>query len=291
MKKLKCLPLLLLLFALSGCSLAQPENQDNAENGDIFVGVYVVFGERSLDRTGWVEYGQGMDIETGFGSFALPNEVLFATYDAETNRWNFPGVDGHCAFATDAGDYATGYDGLQNVHIAYGNNACTKLEGTVYIEKSDGDYFATYYNVYETKDGRIYMDGTGNSMSSPASSGGAMSTSHENTYSENGKVVETYEFEVKVDIEAVVPTTSLILVQYDENDVELSREELSLEEQHITPSPDTAWMVVVETDKEGNLHRTAYEPPVDEDDWVAHNFYLPQEDGSIQIYTLFFDVV
>ena len=70
-----------LALVLAGCSLAQPERQEN--QADRFVGVFLVctadgVWDALTGNPNLVEYGQEELTAEGLGSFTVPREVLIA---------------------------------------------------------------------------------------------------------------------------------------------------------------------------------------------------------------------
>ena len=296
--RIKLLAIIVSLILLTGCSLAQPEqqniNQDNfigfhavVETWDMDSGVPDENGMTELpssDRSHWTEYGAD-DIELdGFGSVSFPREVLFAEYDEETGHYIFRGMEGINAFCTivDEGNSSSysGYTQLSNSKISATNDAITSLEGTIYIENGNEDNFITLYRVFETEDGRIYLDGTGNSFGGAGGFSTSGKTEHK-TYIGEEETVET--FEITIHIEAIYPAAILEVMQYDKNNLPISSEVINAFDDTMTISllPDTTFIMIVETDTQGEPHRSVVDRNTDPELQEYHSIRYLSESGTI----------
>ena len=100
-----------IVLDLTGGKLAQPERHTKGQ--DPFIGFHLVperlntvTGEDgdqwtqvgNPDRSQWVEYGtETMEIG-GFDKVEFPREVLIGTYNEQTRRYEFPGMEGFNCF-------------------------------------------------------------------------------------------------------------------------------------------------------------------------------------------------
>ena len=100
--KLLCLLLAAVLTALTGCSLARPEQKAAFE--DRWIGFYVVYNPPgSYDNSfssnpNLVEMGT-TSLDTGeYGALAIPREVLPGEEDPDTGNITFPDLTGYSLF-------------------------------------------------------------------------------------------------------------------------------------------------------------------------------------------------
>lgn len=291
-----------LLFDLTGCQLAQPE-QVGPER-DEFIGFHIVpekLGEMidengeifqqigDNDRSHWIKYGEEMVQISGLGEVAFPREILVGIYNEDTRRYDFPGKEGYnCFLAIRTGDdgerYINGYTDMTDTALEMkvtdeGTENILKAAlytGTV-KEEEDYDYILTAYRVFQMDDGTVYLDGTGNSY------GGAGFTINERT--EHTTTVNAESEKRVLDIEFSLKDANRLerveVTWFGEGDEILLREQLPLEElegeYELTPPKGTAWAMLRETDENRNVKRTAMEP--DYQGNAAHKLILLDEAG------------
>lgn len=265
-----CLALALALCLLAGCSLAQSERV--APEEDPFVGFHVVFGmrdSRGSQEDAWVPYGsEALDLP-GLGRVEMDRQVLFGIRDPETAEYHFPGFEGLNAFllveTTSGTTSIQGGAGL--AHAKYSAGDQHKLEGTVYFRGGGEEQFVTLYRVYQTPDGRVYLDGTGNSYG--GAGGFGVTEKVEHTVSSTGLVWLEEElnlpstFEISLDIEALSPLTRLEVAQYDAQNALIHTQALPLDasDHAVALLPETAWALVLETHEDGTITRTSADRP------------------------------
>lgn len=301
MKRSKRLAAALAALLLAGCSLAQPEKE--AEQGDRWVGVYVVPSQDGrdgfYDNPNLEEYGSAQVETDQFGTLTFPQEVLFAVED-EAGGYTFPGLEkGYSLFVYrkyGAGepdhkgrDYAMGIasnmaPGEEGPQISYTDEGVSETaSGTVYygppLGVTDWDAYEnrgvwTAYRVFQTAEGRIYLDGSGNSYSGGGSS---FTETRTYTYAENGETVKEDKVTVSVSLQDVPRLEKLIVTQFDESNAVLQSDDLNLQNDRpeLRCLPETAWVLVEEVSSEG-AERTVYNPPEGEDP-VTHA-YVPLDD-------------
>ena len=99
--KLLCLLLAAALTALTGCSLAQPEQKTAFE--DRWIGFYVVYNPPGAynnfsSNPNLVEMGT-TSLDTGeYGALTFPREVLLGVEDPDTGNITFPDLEGYSLF-------------------------------------------------------------------------------------------------------------------------------------------------------------------------------------------------
>lgn len=281
--------LTLVLALLTGCSLAQPERRRQEE--DEFIGFQVVFGPRESnhDSEGWTSYGsETLDI-SGLGSFQTDRRVLFARYDAQDGIHHFQGMEGINAFLTTQKEpdgierSFSGYTHLSNAQITVGD--ATKLKGTIYFLGGDEDQFVTLYRVYQTPDGRIYLDGSGNSYGGAGGFGVTEKVEYQSTSTGLDWLDEEVDatstsFEIALQLEALSPLVQLELIQYDAQNALIQVQPIPLapETQTVPILPETAWVLVVEQRADGTVTRTVQQRPADPQQSWGHTAWTIGED-------------
>lgn len=285
-----CLALAMLLTA--GCSLAQPEREDGEGQGDRFVGVCMVYEEPGsgdfYDNPNLEEYGADTVDLGDLGTHAFPRQVLFADEDGQ-----FPGLDGHSMYALETveewGRSSTAVGDLDaaswNTNVT-DEGTETDVSGTLYIgppEDAPADWSTNdipgvwhAYKVYQTADGRAYLDGSGNTFH-----GGPMGITLKEEYSTsvNGETKKD-SMSVKVEVEQVPRLERVIVRQYGEDGTLLDSTDVTLSEEPEAAvwREDAAWAVVEERDAVGTK-RSVYDKPGPEDETVSHTFVLLDERG------------
>lgn len=301
-----------IIICIARGTLVQAENTQVLQRQDRFVGFHIVVGPRDQDRSKWVEYGEST-LDTGeFGSFSFPNSVLFGEYQEDTGEWIFPGMPGNNAFYTTCGaeeeGLSSGYAGLHtDVNIAFSSHLAQpyahtledvdadtsvlvddtrdsiSLSGTVYLPASQMGHIVTYYRVYETMDGRIYLDGSGNSSSGDGIEGFGMGSTEEEVVTVNGTQSYTATTDIWVDVEYVYPCVSLLLLEYNAANECIATTALSTEEQELSLHPDATWCVVQETDAIGETRQTALSvADKNEFNQLYHGFVVETADDVIK---------
>lgn len=284
---------------LAGCSLAQPE-AGRKGIGDRAVGFYVV---REGDPATGMDFYQNPHLTTygsdavdagAYGTLDIPREVLFAR--EEGDRWIFPGLEGWSLFLyTGTGedgspyvqcvsDMTPGEEGVQikstdegTTHIISGVLYSGPPLGTENWSQWDTGTIWTMYRVYQTGDGRIYLDGTGNSVGGDGGFG--YSESMEWTSWENGRTA-TDRIEASIKLEAVSRLEKVVVTQFDGENEALRADDLKLGEE--LPALDweagAAWALVEERRGDGVV-RTAYTLPGPEEEDVTHRLIWLDEEG------------
>lgn len=290
--KLCALLLAGLTFLLAGCSLARPEAEDQQQ--DRFCGFYMVYSstydDGFYDNPHLTELGTDT-LDTGeYGSVSFPRQVLMFDWESRS----FPGLEGYALF-TYRGTEENGslyYGCVSDMGEAKFNTAVTDLggkdeiEGAVYMgpplgeENWDPNQNQGYwraYRVYQTKDGAVYLDGSGNSYSGA----GGMSTTETAAYTstKNGETVLEDTVSATVHIEVVPRLESLTVIQYDDGGGEVCRGGIPLGKElpAVTPERDTAWLLVEERYGDGTVKRTAYSV---QEESVLHSVVILDDRGA-----------
>ena len=299
--KIICLALVLSL-CLSGCSLARPEKEKDYE--DVFCGFYAV--AEQMDAEGQIRsdfydnpalevYGSESMKLDGIGNVAFDREVLFGVTD-EAGNVTFPGMkkgyrlllytyneNGYPVSAVQS-DMGPGEEGTQIKHTDEG--AYMSASGVIYVgpplgagpdwlEQDTGTIW-TLYRVYQTRDGRFYMDGSGNSYGGA----GGMTVNEDQTYrrTENGETAEETTVSFTVEVRQVERLERLTVYQHGADGAPLGAEEVPLSDPmpEFRCAPGTAWVVVEESYANGSRKHTAYDLG---EEAVSHGVVLLDDAG------------
>lgn len=229
-----------LLFSLSACSLARPE--DEAGNGeDRLVGVFITTEYLDLfdfegyfnDHANQLVGGGDVVVEdtAGYEGRIYATLETVTTYDEdgaayEHKEFVFEGLEGYACFACyipdGENDYirsvvGEGFGGVDTHFSSEDNSSGIELEGTLYICPQEE---VTYYfnPVYQTADNQVYVTGgTGFMTNGMESEGGAFSQTQEQklTLTVEGKR-EEYSAKVTCGIEVRYPTQELTVLEMNE---------------------------------------------------------------------------
>lgn len=254
------------------------------------------------DNPNLTAYGTNtMDIE-GLGSVETDRQVLFAQGQGQGTDPVFPGMpEGYYVLIY---NYTNKTD--DGVSVAYANAIASNMgpgeknnsfvsrdegseqtvSGTIYYgppanagddwwELQDPGIVWRAYQVWETADERLYLDGSGDSYSGPG--GMSFNQTHTYTYSENGKPLQTDTTTVEVSVKVVPRLEHLTVYQYDEENTLLSEKDIPLspELSDFRCEPGAAWVVVEAVNTNGAVH-TAYDLTEEE---IWHDVILLDDDG------------
>ncbi len=298
--KLLCLLLAVALTALTGCSLARPEQE--AAQEDRWIGLYVVYNPSGTYDTfssnpNLVEMGT-TSLDTGkYGALAFPREVLLGEEDPDTGDLTFPGLTGYSLFIRhkqeDYGpvtqvvsDMSPGEEGttINNSDQGTAETASGVIWwGPPLDAASDWDSYENAgiwhaYNVYETADGQVYLDGSGNSYSG-GGSGMGFSSDATYTYTENGES-RTDSVSVSVSVKYAPRLTALRVVEFAGDNSVVKTTDLPLTEDlpALVPTADTAFLIVEEESREG-VKRTLYSTENLAEEPAYHEVVLLDQEG------------
>ena len=310
MKRGKFLLLTLAALLLTGCSLARAEAPPESE--DRWAGFFVVPSQDSgrsavYDNPYLEEYGTFTAETDQFGTLTLSQQALFAVED-DVGNYTFPGIEtGFSLFyldeTADDGSHCTVLISNMGPHENGAAIADTDegssitLSGTVYcgppLGVADWDPYNdntiwTFYRVYQAGDGRIYINGDGNSSHGP---GFSFTETKTRTDTRNGKTVREETLSVTAAIETVPRLERLVVTQFDENNAILRSEDLSLQNDRteVRCLAETAWVLVEEVSGSG-VERAVYSVPEGEDP-TSHDYVLLDDNGCghlayLNIYAL-----
>lgn len=277
MNKRKILSLLLAaVLLLSGCSLARPETEADAQqHEDAMVGVLVTFEPLDLfdferyfsDNADKIVSG-GM---VGEADAAKYQNCLFAEKN-EAGRYVFPEVEGYvwlCTRETDGENASTVMQGdavfceNKNEIATSDDGVSYKIAATIYQVPDDSGMARIYVNpLYQTKDGRVYaLSGNGISTNTDGGAGSMTMTRHQTrSQTEGGKTTEqSFEAEIKYQMAAEPESVDIYWMSAEAG---LIRQERyapdDVPEQLDARGAD--FLVVVETGADGSARHTICDP-------------------------------
>jgi len=277
----------LIVAFLSGCALAQPEEQPQ----DRFAGFYLVatqgYDAQFYDNPNLTHAGEESVDLGNLGVHSVPRQVLYAREDG-----SFPGLEGFPLYCLELEeDYgpvtkivSTMSDGDNQVNVSDGKTE-TVLSGKVFagspeganadLGLSDSEIIWHAYRVYQDAQGRAYLDGSGNSFNGC----GSMSESYTQTVTVDGEA-QAESIRVTVTVEEAPWLTEAVLLQYREDGSLLARESMDLTHSPIVVKwlPEAAWAVVEECSAD-QIRRTAYDRPNAGEDPISHTLILLDERG------------
>ena len=298
--KLLCLLLAAALTALTGCSLAQPEQKTAFE--DRWIGFYVVYNSPGAynnfsSNPNLVEMGTTSLDTGGYGALTFPREVLLGVEDPDTGNITFPDLEGYSLFIRHRQEeygpvtqvVSNMSPGEEGTHITSSDQGTAETaDGVIWwgppldapadwdpYESAAGIWHA--YRVYETADGQVYLDGSGNSYSGGGNMGFSEDAAY--TYTENGESL-TDSVSVSVSVKYTPRLTALRVVEFGDDNTVVNTTEVPLTEElpALSPAVDTAFLIVEEESGEG-VKRTLYPAS----DWAEgatyHEVVLLDQEG------------
>lgn len=277
MNKRKILSLLLAaVLLLSGCSLARPETEADAQqHEDAMVGVLVTFEPLDLfdferyfsDNADKIVSG-GM---VGEADAAEYQNCLFAEKN-EAGRYVFPEVEGYvwlCTRETDGENTSTvmqgdaAFDVTENRVETTDSSVKYAFAATIYQVPDDSGMAQIYVNpLYQTKGGRVYaLSGNGISTNTDGGAGSMTMTRHQTrSQTEGGKTTEQ-SFEAAISYQIAAEPES-VDIYWMSAEAGLIRQERyapdAVPEQLDADGAD--FLVVVETGADGSARHTICDP-------------------------------
>ena len=299
MKKSKILPFVLTTLLLTSCSLARAEEAAPGSVADRFIGFYVIHTDYGMtefyDNPNLEEYGTFTAESDRFGTVGFPREVLFAAEDAAGNLI-FPGMEGGYSLLCYEADeeYGRASHMVSNMAPGEKGNAINVsdegtaniISGTIYfgppLNAVNWDPYETdgawhFCRVYQAPDGRVYTDGSGNSVGG----GGGCGYSETRTYTtaQNGESA-TDSIEASVKIEIIPRLERLVVTQFDGANAIIRSDDLALRDDlpEVACDPAAAWVLVEEVSAEDTV-RTIYNVPAEDEDPISHTVILLDDNG------------
>lgn len=257
-RKFLLLPLFLAcVLLLSAVSLARPEPEGY---GDRFMGFHIVNDSRSASLP---------DYDDGNWSAYAGKRVLWGVKTGD--YYEFPGLPGKNCFLEwlyEGGEPClSSCSQLADTFLAVGDKQ--SITATLYSSAE----ILRFFQVYQTADGRVYLDGSGNGYSG---AGGGFGVTEDRTWTERSGDAITREesFHIKVSVEELPAVARAVVKYFDAADALLAEEALdgSGEGAEVVLPAGTAWVLVEERTAEGTVARTVHTPGDEED---THTIWFP----------------
>ena len=255
------LPLLLAcILLLSAVSLARPEPEGY---GDRFVGFHIVADSRSHPL---------LNYEDGNWSSYAGRQVLWGVKNGD--YYEFPGLPGKNCFLEwlyeDSEPCLSSCSQLADTFLTMGDKQ--SITATLYSSAET----LRFFQVYQTADGRIYLDGSGNGYSG---AGAGFGVTEDRTWTERSGDAVTREesFHIAVSVEEPPAVTQAVVKCFDSQDALLDEQTFdgSGDEAQVALPTGTAWVLVEEHTADGEVVRTAYTPGGEEN---THTIWFPDGD-------------
>ena len=260
---------------LSGCSLALPEEDGNAD-GDPMVGVLVTTQPLDLfDSEAYLRENASTVLNGGMiraDDAEKYSNALFTVWDDAQQRYVFPDTEGYVWLCTEESDESGDYTRMQNddvfcdgtsaVHVT-DEGSSYEFSATLYVP-NDRTYAVFYCNpIYQTADGRVYaLAGQGMSLSGETGSTAAMTQTLTQTLTETQKgETQTRSFECAIKVQLAARPERVTLFWMDAESGVLRREEYAAGALPETlRAEDAEFLLAVETAVDGTQRRAIYEP-------------------------------
>lgn len=252
------LPLFLAgILLLSAVSLARPEPEGYE---DRFVGFHIVNDSHSASLP---------DYEDGNWSSYAGKRVLWGVKNGD--YYEFPGLPGKNCFLEwlyEGGEPClSSCSQLADTYLTMGDKQ--SITATLYSSAE----LLRFFRVYQTADGRIYLDGSGNGYSG---AGDGFAVTEDRTWTERtGDAItreESFHIEVAVKEPPAVVEAAVKCFGAEDTLLEEQIFDGSGEGAEVVLPAGTAWVLVEERTGEGTVARTVHTPGDEED---THTVWFP----------------
>lgn len=278
--------IMVLALALSGCQLAKPE-ADTQKEKDMLVGVFIT--EEHLDLFDMEAYLQDNLGALSGGTLSIADAAQYSNrvwgekteeHDGHSS-YHFGDLEGSLLASfriTPDGIKENAYWGSEAgegiCDVSFGHNSMDdgsrlELSGTVYFSDTHPDPGLYFNPVYQTPEGEVYLlSGQGTFFGDAGMGGSATHSLKEETKrTENGEE-RSHSTEISITMECVYPARNLVILQMDENNQILHRQEIdpakAMEE--LKPESGCAYILVEEHTASG-IRRSLYQK---DDRYIAY---------------------
>lgn len=278
MRKRIVIMIIALALALSGCQLAKPDAEAQKEK-DMLVGVFIT--QEHLDLFDMEAYLQDNLSALSGGTLSIEDAAQYSnrvwaefTEDSDGHSaYRFGDLEGSLLASfriTPDGKSENAYwggeagEGICDVsfgHYSMDDGSRLELSGTVYFSDTHPDPGLYFNPVYQTPEGDVYLlSGQGTFFGSAGMGGSAKHTMNEEaSRTENGEKY-SHATDISITMECVYPARKLVILQMDEDNQILSRQEWNPAEdmEELKPEANCAYILVEEHTANG-VRRSLYQ--------------------------------
>lgn len=299
MNKKRLITTIVMTLLLTGCSLAKPEKTVTAD--DKMIGVFITVGEKNeiQEDDTWVTLGKE-ELNTNLGNFELDKKVLIGKYDDKENTYRFGNHKGFLCIETK--DYTKDYpafstitdlddvfvDKTSNMKETEDFDTEVSINSTLYLPEKSQDERLRFYNVFQSKDGLIYLDGTLDSIDG-GTNDGEFKVTYEYKSNINGDD-EIDKIAVNTKIKYFSKTKDIIINQYDSNGNLLKRKSIGVSNTDTTVSwlKDASFAIVEEVN-EKEIKRVMINNKSDEDDCKSYSYHIEDNNDRVKKVEVYFN--
>ncbi len=296
MNKKKLIVTMIMMLLLTGCSLAKPEKMVSDDNR--MVGVFITIGEENqiVEDDTWTTLGTE-ELTVDVGTFEVDKKVLIGTYDKKEDTYRFGNHQGFVCMeirdtTKDYPAFSTISD-LEDVFVEKSSNMKDEdkfdtevmLEATLYLPETLQDKNLRFYNIFQSKDGTIFLDGTGNSLDG-ATDDGKFNVTYEYKNGEG----ETDKIDVHVKFKLFKNSKEIFINQYDAQGNLLERKSLGLPKENATIAgvKDASFAIVEEVNDDGSK-REMIVHDADEEENPSYIYCIEDKDDIVKRIELIFE--
>lgn len=298
MNKKKLIVTIIMTLLLTGCSLAKPEKTVSADYR--MIGVFITVGEENeiLEDDTWSTLGTE-ELNLDLGTFEVEKKVLIGTYDEKEDTYRFGNHKGFVCMEVrdttkDYPDFSTITD-LEDVVVEKTSNMKDVdkydteviLKPTLYLPEKLQDKRLRFYNIFQSKDGTIFLDGTLNSLDGGSNDGEFMiSYEYKSTANDEG---ETDKINIHTKIKLFTNSKEIFINQYDSNGKLLERKSIGLPKTDTTISwLDHASFAIVEEVNDKESKRVMINNNPDEEDSESYSYHIEDKQDTVKSIELTF---
>ena len=299
MNKKKLIVTMIMMLLLTGCSLAKPEKMVSDDNR--MAGVFITIGDENqiVEDDTWTTRGTE-ELTFDVGTLEVDKKVLIGTYDEKEDTYRFGDHPGFLLMeikdtTKDYPAFSTISD-LEDVFVDKSSNMKDEdtfdtevmLEAILYLPETLQDKRLHFYNIFQSKDGTIFLDGTGNSLDG-ATDGGRFDITYEYKTTSNGKG-ETDKVDVHVNLKLFKNSKEIFINQYDAQGNLLERKSLGLPKENATIAwvKDASFAIVEEVNDDG-CKREMIVHDVDEEENPFYSYCIEDKVDIVKKVELTFE--
>lgn len=299
MNKKKLIVTMIMMLLLTGCSLAKPEKTVSADHR--MIGVFITVGEENeiFEDETWDTLGTE-ELNLDLGTFEVEKKVLIGKYDEKEDTYRFGDHKGFVCMeirdtTKDYPAFSTISD-LDDVYVEKSSNMKDEdkfdtevtLEAALYLPEALQDKRLRFYNIFQSKNGTIFLDGTLNSLDG-ASDDGEFEITYEYKATSNGEG-ETDKVNVHVKTKLFKNSKEIFINQYDSQGNLLKRKSLGLPKKDTTIAwLDNASFAIVEEVNDDGSKREMIVHDADEEENPSYTYCIEDKVDMVKRIELTFE--